>query len=56
MLLALRSLWESQAPPPPFIPSAAGVAVIYQLGMGWALVKNARLAWRSLVKRSNVKM
>jgi len=39
MLLALRSLWEKQPPPssPPFIPSASGVAVIYQLGPGWAL-------------------
>ena len=39
MLLALRSLWENQAPPPPppFIPSSSGVAVIYKLGMGYAL-------------------
>jgi len=34
VLLALRSLWELQAPPapPPFIASVDGVAVIYQLG------------------------
>jgi hypothetical protein len=36
MLLALRALWESEAPPPPFIPIASGVAVIYQFGPGWA--------------------
>jgi len=38
MLLALRSLWELQAPPalPPFIASVGGVAVIYQLGQRWA--------------------
>jgi hypothetical protein len=37
MLLARRSLWESQAPPPPFIPSPSGVAVIYEFGPGWDL-------------------
>jgi hypothetical protein len=39
MLLPLRSLWEKTGPPPPgpFIPHASGVAVIYQLGMAWAL-------------------
>jgi hypothetical protein len=40
-LLALRSLWGVQVPPPPpvgtFVSRVGGVAVIRQLGAGWMM-------------------
>ena len=37
MLLALRSLWEGEPTESFFVSRQGGVAVIYQLGAGWAM-------------------